>query len=495
MTTSALSIIRVSGDGQDESSQRGSCKRAADREGLNITREIQLHAVSGFKGAPRHLAAMADALNAVRTGEVQAIVVAHSSRAARLPHRDVIRWQWDVEEAGGRLVSDDETGWARGATAMDDAWSLMTAGENHKKSEDISAHVNRTFRQMDAEGMFRGQPPAGYETAGDKRNMRLVPAPARRDVTRHRKDRAASAGAGERVSYPVTVTLPSAQDVKDAFADAHKVSTVKLGQRLSMTPDAVAKMLRNRVYSTGQYEVKRADGVTTVHACEALVKVAVQDRAIAALERRRTGDNVTSRALAKDDLSGALWCGQCAQGVMYRYYSGKDGARIARYKCSSCCKSVKAQAADAAVHALMSARNIVWLEPVWIEGSDHQDELDRVGLLLSELPKRGLSDDDEDAERARLRAERKRLEALPREAAHWAGRYTGYTEGGRWNRMATSERRAWLNSGEFRIYAAPAPGRTGNVDVNFEYVKVPQQRFDNLPPLPEGTVPSAVIEV
>lgn len=466
MTIPAISIIRVSGDGQDESSQRGSCKRAADREDLVIVREIPLHAVSGFKGDKRHLAALADALNAVRTGEAQAIVVAHSSRAARLPHRDVIRWQWDVEDAGGRFVSDDEASWAKGATPMDDAWSIMTAGENHKKSLDISAHVNREFRAMDDRGAFRGQPPAGYEAVGEERHKKLVPAPSRRNVKRKRK------------GTQVTVTLPSAQDIREAFNDAEAVSTVKLGQRLGMTADGVAKLLRSRVYSTGQYPVRRKDGVTVVHKCMPLVTPEVQTRAIEAVERRRTGDNVTSRALAKDDYSGALWCGNpdCGRTTLHRYYSGgrknsqgEKGPVVRRYICRQCRKSVKADAADTVVNEFMCARNVEWLEPVWIEGNSYQADLDRVNLELRELSGRGLGDEEEDAERARLRAERGRLEVLPREAGHWVGRLTGISEGARWAGMVTSEQRAWLVSGEFRVYVAAKPGRTGDVAVELVY--------------------------
>ena len=466
MTTPAISIIRVSGDGQDESSQRGSCQRAADREDLHIVREIPLHAVSGFKGDKRHLAAMADALNAVRTSEAQVIVVAHSSRAARLPHRDVVRWMWDVEDAGGRFVSDDEQSWAAGSTPMHDAWNVITAGENHKKSLDISAHVNRGFRAMDDRGAFRGQPPAGYEAVGEERHKHLVPAASRRSVKRKRK------------GIQVTVTLPSAQDIRDAFNDAESTSTVKLGKRLGFTPDGVAKLLRSRVYSSGQYPVRRKDGVTVVHKCEPLVKPEVQARAITAVERRHTGDNVSSRALAKDDYSGALWCGNpdCGRATMHRYYSdgrkNKDGSRrpkVRRYLCRQCRKSVKADAADAAVNAFMAARKVEWLEPVWMPGNDYQADLDRVNLELRELPGRGLGDEEEDAERARLRAERGRLEALPRETGHWTGRLSGISEGARWTGMVTSERRAWLVSGEFRIYVAAKPGRTGDATVELVY--------------------------
>jgi hypothetical protein len=54
-----------------------------------------------------------------------------------------------------------------------------------------------------------------------------------------------------------------------------------------------------------------------------------------------------------------------------------------------------------------------WTEQRRIEGVNHDAEIAELLLKLGDLPKRGLSDADEDAERSRLRAARDRLEAMP----------------------------------------------------------------------------------
>jgi hypothetical protein len=92
MATPAARFIRVSGDTQDERSQVADRDRAAEREGLEfVLPDFQLHAVSGRKGVRKHLDALEAALDAVQTGQISAIVVAHSSRLTRLDSREA---QW-----------------------------------------------------------------------------------------------------------------------------------------------------------------------------------------------------------------------------------------------------------------------------------------------------------------------------------------------------------------------------------------------------------------
>lgn len=428
---------------------------------------------SAFKG--RHAGKQAELLAGVQAGRYRTVVAAMSSRYERRGWQHAMYFGLMLHvEHGARVVAIDDASYGDMSTEMGGISTLLKAKSNFDYSDQISRNVNRKFRTMDDAGAFRGIAPAGYDVQGEEWSKRLVPAPVRREVTRHRKDKAASAEAGERVRAEVTVTRPSAQDIRQAFADAPKVSTVKLGARLGMTPAGVAQLLRNGVYSSGRYEVRRADGVAVIHRCEPLVTVAVQKAAMAALERRKTGDNTTSRALAKDDFSGALWCGACQQSTLHRYYSGgrkrldgTPGPRARRYVCDDCRKSVRADDADAEANAVMGARSLIWSEPVWVEGDDTSAELARVGLELRELPGRGLDDDAEDSERARLRAEKRRLEAAPHESGHWEGSSTGITEGARWRGMTTAERRAWAVSGEFRLYVTAKPGRTGAVDVRF----------------------------
>jgi hypothetical protein len=60
-----------------------------------------------------------------------------------------------------------------------------------------------------------------------------------------------------------------------------------------------------------------------------------------------------------------------------------------------------------------------WTELQKIHGENHDAELAGIRLELADLPKRGLSDEGEDEERMRLRAERDRISALPTTPDHW----------------------------------------------------------------------------
>lgn len=492
--TPAARFIRVSGDTQDEKSQVRDCDTVAGANGLEfVMPDFQLHAVSGSKGDKRHLAALGNALAAIRSGTICALVVAHSSRLTRLKPDEADLFALQVRMAGGRIYSHDEPHYGAG-DLMSKFSALMAHEQNHAYSTTQGDHINRKFRnEIDAGGWFRGYPPAGYAVTGEKYKKALMPATGRTDVPRKRMVN------GEKAV--IMVTLPSAQDVRDAFTDATTGTGIKaLGKRLGVTPDAVAKMLRNPVYGTGRYEVTshrdcphdaacKGDGksgtcahVTVAHRCEPLVDPDVQVAAIAALEARHTGDNVTSRSLrdGKGDFSGAVLCGHCG-GRMYRYFGGgrprADGTpvpRSRRYKCVSCPKSVHADNADTAVHDLMSAQRLPWMRARLIPGNDNSAALDRVIIELRELGGRGMDEAAEDAERTRLRAERRRLEGLPsipaRTVTEMVTRADGaaITEGDHWDALGMAERREWLTGRDFSVLLTAAPGRTGAVIAEIE---------------------------
>lgn len=445
--------IRVSSGGQNEMTQAGVIDAACAREGFTVTgRTFRLHDVSASKGEQQ--AAQDAAVEAVAAGEFDVLVATESDRLDRRGPKAAYAFLWAIELAGGRVhVANDP------AFGSDDLGSevlstvRMAAARDEVKLK--SRRVREKFDLIDDSGRFRGAVPPGYAVAGEKYARYLVPAPARREVQRKRMVN------GEKQT--ITVTLPSADDVARAISDAATTSSVVLGKRLGVTPDTVRRMVRSRIYSSGIYRVRRADGVIAHHRCEPLVTPAVQSAAVAALETRRTGDSVISRALAKNDFSGALRC-PCG-GRMYRFYSGAkkraNGTRDAkdrRYRCAACRKSVAAGAADAAVHELMAARTSPWMRVRVIPGSDSAADLERVMAEYRELGARGLDFDKEDAERARLRAEITRLretEPVPaRTVAEFAtgpdGRHL--SDGDRWLSLDTSQRRAYLASGEVTVF-------------------------------------------
>jgi hypothetical protein len=83
---------------------------------------------------------------------------------------------------------------------------------------------------------------------------------------------------------------------------------------------------------------------------------------------------------------------------------------------------------------------------VWVQDDTCESELTRVKGEIAILGGRGLTDEEEDAERVRLRAQRDRLTIAAELAppAHWELRPTGRSNGQVWASMGVSARREWL---------------------------------------------------
>jgi hypothetical protein len=91
--------------------------------------------------------------------------------------------------------------------------------------------------------------------------------------------------------------------------------------------------------------------------------------------------------------------------------------------------------------------------PRLVKGESHEAEIADVLLELAELPRRGLSDIEEDAERKRLRARRDELEALPSTPDHIEMVKTGETIGEHFRGLDEAGRRAMTLSDGIKVYA------------------------------------------
>jgi hypothetical protein len=348
--------------------------------------------------------------------------------------------------------------------------SFMAVSGNRKKSRDISDAVTRMNRKLDAENRWRGQAPAGYEIAGQKRGKYLLEA-----------------------AEPYTVgsrRVPSAAEVRQAFADAEATSTTALARRLHMTPAGVSRILRDEFYATGRSLIAhvcppdcrqaKSDPKRLAHGHghyayklggDPLVTVTVQRAAIAGIEKRRTGDNVSSRALAKEDFSGSV---KCAEGhPLYRHYSVTSGVRTRRYRCGTCRVSVRADQADELVNATALTLVKPIVARVWHGAQDTRE--DRKASTRHELdnPPAGLSRADR---RTWEDALYDRLEAIEAEAepSRWhEDLVTGETIAQMWAEADYAGRVELLRT-RVGICMRAASDRSGNV----ELVEVTQSRLD-----------------
>jgi hypothetical protein len=194
---------------------------------------------------------------------------------------------------------------------------------------------------------------------------------------------------------------------------------------------------------------------------EPLTDAATWKRANASLDARPGRGKGKAEAIERALLASSLFCPQCG-GPMYRLACGYGASRQPYYRCAgkgavrrSACKNlVPAAVADALAERFMAHMDAPILRTVTIPGRNHDDELAAIQFELEDLPRRALDEDAEDAERARLRSERKRLAALPDVPDQIVTEPTGETYAEHWASLGTAERGSWLRAEHVRCYAA-----------------------------------------
>lgn len=436
---------------QDIASQTRDLRAFIGAGSYRVERVFRFEA-SAFHGD--HAPEQAEMLADVIAGRYKTVVAAMTSRYERRG------WQYDMYfalqlhlEYGARVVAIDDPSYGDMSTAMGGISTMLKAKSNHDYSRAISDNVLRKFRLMDSGGFHRGSVLSGYAaqctTCGE-----------------FGCSEKSHAGCKRLVRHPVTSELviqaftdcatgTSTPKIKRAFKAANERYGLRGGLRLPASDDGVNAMLRRPEYSTGHHKPGNACRCTF----QPLVSPAQQQAAVSALEGRRTGDNVTSRAISKDDYSGALWCAACGHDKpMYRIYSEqRNGTRQRRYVCKpsvgGCGKSFKADEADATLDAIMSSDVTPWWIPFTEDPNAGRDRaLVAVNQELKDLSSQGLSEDAEDDRRAELRAERKRLQAMPDQPATTFARVKTddngkrLTQGDHWQMMTAAERRDALTA-------------------------------------------------
>ncbi len=110
--------------------------------------------------------------------------------------------------------------------------------------------------------------------------------------------------------------------------------------------------------------------------------------------------------------------------------------------------------ADAAVNEIMATTFRVPVKRlILIKGPGRQDELEEISHRIREPAPDVMTDEQDDAELARLRAGRDRLKALPAEPDRRDGQLTGELYAGIYQALPAWERGAWLTSHGFVIHA------------------------------------------
>lgn len=360
-------------------------------------------------------------------------------RLSRGTQEDFTRIEHWAAENGKRLVIVDGPQYPeRPGTADRIVWTVY-ADQARKEWEAIRERNTRAQAKLRAGGHLVGRYPFGYVSDGEEYARHLVPTEVGREYI---PQVFARIEAGESLA---TVAL---------WLKAEGVATL---QGNDWSAERIASVIRNPVYRGHRVNGK---GITE-HRCEALVDAAAWERANVNLNARPGRGirpaNVNGEALLKS----VLRCPRC-DGPMYRIYTGRAGTsnRVPYYRCkgvgavqqSECRNMVRVADADALVSGFMSALEDEIMVLKVVPGTNHEAEIAEVNAELAELPRRGLDDDEEDAARAILRAERARLKDLEPTPDVVEMVPTGETYASRWSDLEPEARGAWLRSVGLQVW-------------------------------------------
>jgi len=356
-----------------------------------------------------------------KIAQYDAIVAYKSDRLSRGEDYDWSRIETWAVDHGKKLIIVGFDGGVQFPSRNDSdywQWAAMKRQAGRERA-DIKERTARAHGAIRAQGGFIGRKPWGYDITGEKYAKYLV-----------------HSAEGTRYAKPVFTRIARGASLGEAAAWLEQ----ETGRR--WWAKTVGEIVRNPVYK----RVQEYAG----HKCPPLVPAALWRLANESLDtrpQRRSGGRRTEGALLK----GIIFCPRCNSPMLRN-----DGGS---YRCSGrgpqrkgCGNMVRLEAVDSVVDRWMSVWDEEVTVPVLVAGTDDA-ELEDVLQQIRDLAARDLPDADYDAELARLRAERDRLKALPREDDRWEDRPAGFTYVDRWEAQSGPERTAWLKSVGVTVWA------------------------------------------
>jgi DNA invertase Pin-like site-specific DNA recombinase len=425
--------IRVSGDDQDEENQVPEVERYVAEHGYEETRRYTVHDRSAFKGEQQ--AALDNMVADMRGGQIEVLVCWHSDRLERRGHEALFKLLRDVHDAGGRVESTLEP--QLGKTDLSGAvLTFMLGLMAHQESLHKSERVLISRDRIKTNGALWGRNNWGYDKpTGDKYNKTLTPSEE-----------------GKRYVPEVFQRIADGQTCKEVAA------WLGAEARPGVSHKTILRMIRNPVYRGVRIDADGRPETQVPALVSATLWLAANKRLSngnrgkrGPLRYKNTGKLIRPPAL----LTSVLFCPLCrrADGTAAPMYRILPPGRGYWYRChgfepdnKGCGNNVRMETTDARAIALLSRAPSPYKELQWVPGVNFDNELVEIALELTDLPKRGLSDYEEDAERKRLRAERDRLAEMNEDAEpdRWEPVWTGETVGQHFTRLDFDGKRAML---------------------------------------------------
>ena len=349
-------------------------------------------------------------------GDIRVLVVWKQNRLDR--KLNTLRMLQQVVEAHGRVefvtqpqLNDLTTMGGRLALKIEEE---IAYAESKNKSDAIRIKQDALRKAKS----LVGRPPFGYRVAVAGRIKTLVPTPEGLKYIPVIFQRVADGDTLMSVAKWL-----EAEGVKPSiwYAWNKKDPDERGPEPVKWSPKSIAQIIRRSTYVG---ERQDADGMTILEVkpiVDAKLFADANKRLSDAPLRGKRGPSVHPPSL----LSGYLICADCGS-PMYRAYCGKAPYRMPYYRChgqpphsKGCGMSVAGGVADKEIDEMMSADFTFVRTTKFIPGDNHSVEIAEVDRELLRLPAKRLSEEEEDTERAKLRAERKRLLRLPATEDRW----------------------------------------------------------------------------
>jgi DNA invertase Pin-like site-specific DNA recombinase len=350
-------------------------------------------------------------------------------------------------------------------------WGIA-AERAYEERQEIIERVTRELTALAEAGKLTNRPPFGYTSAGEKYDHYLAPTDDGREyvplIYQHCIEGWSLNKIAKWLNSEGVQRTPGKGWAASRLAGIIKNPVYK-GHRCKrepIPPDEVeerdGKIVRYR-YGASWIEAPRFQYGKTIHRCEPLVDAAIWKRANEALSARekRGYTDPEKRAM----LSTALSCQYCEDSPMYRVRTrGAQERPYFYYRCTgrgnlrqSCGNMVRMELIDSAVNEIMASTfDVPVMRPEIVYGNEAEieAELERINFELKQLGAQGLPWEEEDRERARLRAEHERVANTKLIDDRVELVETDDTYLGVWERLSTPERGPWLAEHGFRVTAS-----------------------------------------
>jgi site-specific DNA recombinase len=349
----------------------------------------------------------------------------------------------------------------------------VAAERAYQERQEIIERVTRQHDALVAAGKLWGRPPFGYTAKGERYDRRLVPTKAGKKYVPEIYRRAIEGESLETIA--AWLRAEGVEPVSGTWWPRSIAGLIRnpvyKGRRCAreiIRPDEVeerdGKAVRYR-YGDRWVETPRWEYGRALHRCTGLVDATTWRKANEALANRpkrgRLADPENRAMLAE-----ALYCPFCNDSPMYRHRALSRGRAYFYYRCfgrgsqrRSCGNMIPVAKVDAAVERAMRADfDVDVMEKRVKPGNEAELEnrLEEIRFEIKQLGSRDLPDAEYDAELARLRAERDRVEAteLILDTVTEAPTGENYLE--LWEQTPVPERGPWLARHDFRVTASKA---------------------------------------